>query len=194
MTKILLGNKGSGKWMLSCKVSDDIKLAIPRPKIDGPKLFKLLDEQREYFEYYLPWLQLTKVASDEVEFLQMTNRHMGTNDSLNLVIWYQNEIAGMISFNHFDHLRASADIGYWLGKKLQGKGIVTRAVKCIANLGFEDYGLNRVIIQAAVDNEASNAVAKRAGFILEGTLRQNELLDDGFHDENLYSLLREDLQ
>lgn len=179
--------------MLSCKVSDEIKLAVPRPKIDGPKLFKLLDGQREYFEYYLPWLKLTKVANDEVEFLQMTNRHMGMNDSLNLVIWYQNEIVGMISFNHFDHLRASADIGYWLGKKFQGKGIVTRAVQCFANLGFEDYGLNRVIIQAAVDNEASNAVAKRAGFILEGTLRQNELLDDGFHDENLYSLLKEDL-
>nr|WP_246013825.1 GNAT family protein [Companilactobacillus suantsaicola] len=70
---------------------------------------------------------------------------------------------------------------------------MTQAVKCMANLGFEDYGLNRVIIQAAVDNKASNAVAKKAGFILEGTLRQNELLDDGFHDENLYSLLKEDL-
>ena len=179
--------------VLSCKVSADIKLAVPRPEIDGPKLFKLLDGQREYFEYYLPWLKLTKVADDEVEFLQMTNRHMGKNDSLNLIIWYQNEIAGMISFNHFDHLRASADIGYWLGKKFQGKEIMTQAVKCMANLGFEDYGLNRVIIQAAVDNKASNAVAKKAGFILEGTLRQNELLDDGFHDENLYSLLKEDL-
>ncbi|HIY93665.1 GNAT family N-acetyltransferase [Companilactobacillus sp. HBUAS56275] len=179
--------------MLSCKASDNIKLAIPRPKIDGPKLFNLLDKQREYFEYYLPWLKLTKVVNDEVEFLQMTNRHMGTNDALNLVIWYQNEVAGMISFNHFDNLRASADIGYWLGREFQGKGIMTKAVKCFVNLGFEDYGLNRIIIQAAVDNETSNAVAKRAGFIFEGTLRQNELLDDVFHDENLYSLLKNDL-
>lgn len=180
--------------MLSYQVTSDIILAVPRPQKDAPELFRLLDKHRQSFEYYLPWLSFTKDYHDEVRFLQSTNQHLGTGDSLNLVIWSKKQIAGMISFNHFDHTRDSADIGYWLGKEFQGQGIVTQAVIGICKLGFESYDLNRIIIQAATDNVASNAVAKRAGFKLEGTLRQNEKLHDGFHDENIYSYLKSDQQ
>lgn len=179
--------------MLSYQVNPDIVLAMPRPQKDAPILFKLLDTHRQSFEYYLPWLSLTGDYHDEVRFLEQTNRHLGQGDSLNLVIWFKHQIVGMISFNHFDHTRDSADIGYWLGQEFQGQGIVTKAVKGLCQLGFESYDLNRIIIQAATDNEASNRVAKNAGFTFEGIMRQNEKLHDGFHDENIYSLLRSDM-
>lgn len=178
--------------MLSYTVTSDIKLAVPRPVLDGPKLFKLLNSDRKFFGYYLPWVKFTKTATDEIKFLQSTNKHLGTGDSLNLIIWFKEQIAGMISFNHFEKSRNSADIGYWLGKDFQGKGIITQAVKGLCDLGFQDYDLNRIIIVAAIDNKPSNAVAQHTGFHLEGTLRQNEPLDDGFHDENIYSFLKDE--
>ena len=176
--------------MLYYQVTDDVKLAVPRPAIDGPKIFELLDSNREEFLYYLPWLEELKTPSDEVKFLENTNKHFGNIESANLVIWYKDQIAGNISFNFIDDIRDSSDIGYWLGKDFHGKGIATQAVKGMCHIGFTDYQLNRLIIKAAVENEASNAVAKRAGFTLEGIARENEKLKDGFHDENIYSLLR----
>jgi ribosomal-protein-serine acetyltransferase len=37
-----------------------------------------------------------------------------------------------------------------------------------------------------VANEASNRVALRNGFILEGCLRQAEFLNGSFYDQNIY--------
>lgn len=180
--------------MLSQTVSSKIQLAMPRPLLDGPVIFKLLNNHRQDFQYYLPWIESIKSSQDEINLLKEANQKFSNSDavSLNLVIWYEKQIAGMISFNFFDLIRSSADIGYWLSPEFRGHGIVTKAVKGMCDLGFQDFGFNRIVIKIAVDNKMSNAVAKRAGFTLEGILRQNERLDDGYHDENIYSLLRKE--
>jgi ribosomal-protein-serine acetyltransferase len=111
------------------------------------------------------------------------------------VIYYQNQPAGMISFNHFRRTDQSADIGYWLADRFTGQNIMHRAVQGICQLGFADYQLNKMVINAAVENTRSNQVAQNAGFKLDGTLRANELLLDGcFHDENHWSLLKNEWQ
>ncbi|PWG00017.1 GNAT family N-acetyltransferase [Levilactobacillus bambusae] len=177
--------------MLMTPVNDKLSLALPRPTLDGPALFSLLDRNRKAFTPYLPWVANLKSVEDEVQFLKLANVQAGHAQSLNLVIWVQNQAAGMISFNQINHSRASADIGYWLGQPFQGRGIMTASVKAMVQLGFSDYSLNRLTIEAAVENQASNRVALKAGFQLEGLLRQNERLADGrFHDENLYGRVK----
>lgn len=178
--------------MFTYQVSATVALAVPRPEQDGPVLFDLLAAHRAEFSRFLPWVAQTQTAADEVAFLQKTNAHMGTGQSLNLVVLVAGRPAGMISCNRFDQGNRSADIGYWLGGPFRGKGVMTQAVRGMCTLAFTDYGMNRVVIRAAVENAASNAVAQRAGFFLEGTLRQNEKLADGYHDEQLYSYLRSD--
>ena len=49
--------------------------------------------------------------------------------------------------------------------------------------------MHRVVIQAALQNKASCAVAERLNFALEGTLRENELLDGKYYDVNVYAKL-----
>ncbi|HIW72182.1 MAG TPA: GNAT family N-acetyltransferase [Candidatus Levilactobacillus faecigallinarum] len=179
-------------YMLAHQVTSRIQLAVPRPALDGPDLFALLAKEPDYYARYLPWVAQTTTAADEVAFLQQTNRHLGQGTSLNLVILVAGVTAGMISCNRFDQLNQSADIGYWLGRAYQGQGIMTTAVKGLCDLVFSDYAVNRLVIRAAVENTASNAVAQRAGFQPEGILRQNEKLADGFHDEQQYSYLKTD--
>lgn len=178
--------------MLSYRVSSIIKLVVPRPQIDGPQLFALLQADQRGLARFLPWVPAVSAVTDEVNFLRQTNRHLGNQESLNLVIQVNDQVAGMISFNRFDTVNRSADIGYWLGATFRGKGVMTQAVAGLCTLGFTDYNLQRIELRAAVDNAASNAVARRAGFHLEGSLRQRERLLDGYHDENLYSYLRRD--
>ncbi|WP_461225133.1 GNAT family N-acetyltransferase [Lacticaseibacillus suihuaensis] len=176
--------------MFMYPIDDELALALPRPAVDAPALFALIDADRAAIGRFLPWALDTKDAAGEQAFLTMTLAHFGTGQSVNLVIYYQGQPAGTISFNGFDDAGASTDLGYWLGAAFRGKGIMHRAVAAMCDLAFTEYGRNRVVIRAAVDNPASNAVAAKAGFHLDGTLRQGERLADGFHDVHEWSLLQ----
>ncbi|MFD1429592.1 GNAT family N-acetyltransferase [Lacticaseibacillus mingshuiensis] len=176
--------------MFSYSINDQLKLALPRPLIDASALSTLIDADRDELGRWLPWVDTLRSPQDETAFLQSVLSHFAQGTSLNTVIWVGNAPAGMISFNGFHELSQSADIGYWLGRQFRGRGVMTQAVRGLCRLGFDEYALNKITIEAAVDNHTSNAVAEHAGFHLDGTLRANELLADGAHDGHVWSLLK----
>jgi RimJ/RimL family protein N-acetyltransferase len=63
-----------------------------------------------------------------------------------------------------------AQFGYWIAASARGRGYATRAVILIAQWLFE-LGAARVFLTIVAENEASVAVAHRAGFVYEGTMR-----------------------
>jgi proline iminopeptidase len=65
---------------------------------------------------------------------------------------------------------AVAQFGYWLDAAARGRGVATRAVVLTTTWLF-DIGAARVFLTIQSENTASAAVARRAGFTLEGTLR-----------------------
>ena len=62
-----------------------------------------------------------------------------------------------------------------------------------ARFGFEELGLHRIEIVAAVENIASQRVAEKAGAVREGVLRKRLLIRGESQDAVLFSLLPEDL-
>ena len=87
----------------------------------------------------------------------------------------------------------TAEIGYWMHPDARGAGIMTEAVRMVAEhaLGPGSPDLRRVSLLAAAGNVASNRVALAAGFVRCGTEHEAELLGDGSVDDlNLYELLR----
>ena len=62
-----------------------------------------------------------------------------------------------------------AQFGYWLAAAARGRGFATRSVRMTSWL-FE-HGTARVFLTIGSENAASAAVARRAGFTYEGTLR-----------------------
>ncbi|KAA8455749.1 GNAT family N-acetyltransferase [Weissella paramesenteroides] len=178
--------------MFIYQIDNEVSLALPRPKIDAEAMFQLIDESRKELEMWLPWVSYTKAIADEEKFLYEVMRHFGTGYSLNLIILYENHPAGMISFNRFREIDQSAEIGYWLGTRFIGKGIMHRAVVGMCQIGFNDYKVNKIEIHAAVDNARSNHVAQKAGFRLDGSIRASELLPDGFHDGNIWTILKDE--
>ena len=63
-----------------------------------------------------------------------------------------------------------AQFGYWIASSARGRGYATRAVILLTRWLFE-LGAARVFLTIVADNEASAAVARRAGFVHEGTMR-----------------------
>ena len=75
-------------------------------------------------------------------------------------------------------------IGYWVAADARGRRIAARATHLLCTWALADDGLRleRLELDAAATNAASNAVARRLGFTLEGTRRSAMLLTgtDGF--------------
>ncbi|GKS81120.1 acetyltransferase [Ligilactobacillus pabuli] len=180
--------------MFSYQIDDQLSLTIPRPQLDAEPLFKLVDENRSYLSPWLPWVPKMASVRDEEQFLTSVLQHFGNGSSVNLVIRDTRQPVGMISLNSFRQQDHSTEIGYWLGQQFAGQNIMHRAVLGLCDLSFTDYDLNKIEIHAAVENLPSNNVAQKAGFHLDGQVRAQELLVDGYHDGNVWSLLKDEWQ
>jgi len=65
-----------------------------------------------------------------------------------------------------------AQFGYWIAPGARGRGYATRAAILLTRWLFE-LGAARVFLTIVAGNEGSVAVARRAGFVYEGTMRSH---------------------
>jgi len=97
--------------------------------------------------------------------------HAGIRAPFAIVTSRGGDLLGSIALSHFHWDDLRGEVGYWLGSASRGAGHATRAVRLICDWGFRTLGLERIELQAAVDNPASQRVAERAGFTREAVLR-----------------------
>ena len=64
-----------------------------------------------------------------------------------------------------------AEVGFWTTKEHRGNGYTTEATLAVSRWAFTRMSIDRVEWRAEVGNAGSRAVAERAGFTIEGTLR-----------------------
>ncbi|MCI3276328.1 GNAT family N-acetyltransferase [Streptomyces cylindrosporus] len=101
------------------------------------------------------------------------------------------ELVGMIGL--YMRSLSTAEIGFWGTKEHRGKGYVTEAVATISRWAFAELSVDRVEWRAEVGNAPSRAVAERAGFVVEGTLRSAMIHQGVRRDAWVGALLPSDL-
>jgi RimJ/RimL family protein N-acetyltransferase len=80
-------------------------------------------------------------------------------------------------------------------KDCTGRGYATEAARAALRYAFEIIQVVRVDLQCRVDNQASQRVAERCGFKLEGRQRLRHRKKNGeLVDRLWYGLLREEWQ
>ena len=97
--------------------------------------------------------------------------------------------AGVAGYHGIDRVNRATAIGYWVAARHEGKGVVTATVRALVDQAFGEWGLDRVTIEAAVENRRSRAIPERLGFTQEGVLRDSQLVGGRYHDGALYALL-----
>ncbi|MFD3523813.1 GNAT family N-acetyltransferase [Streptomyces sp. NPDC058653] len=85
------------------------------------------------------------------------------------------------------------EVGFWTVREHRGRGYTTEALRALVRWIFTDLGAERVEWRAEAGNEGSRAVALKAGFVLEGTLRAALLMKETTRDAWIGSLLPSDL-
>jgi RimJ/RimL family protein N-acetyltransferase len=102
-------------------------------------------------------------------------------------------LVGSVSLHHLDLEQGDSEIGYWTSPDARGHGVAVAAVRLAVTWAFDEMGLHRVYLYHAVENPPSCRVATRAGFRLEGELRQSFRYPGGsYHDEHLHAVLADE--
>lgn len=172
-------------------VTRDLELKLLEPS-DAAALFALTDDSRDFLRPWLPWVDSTKTVHDSQAFIVSTLEQFAANNGIQAAIISKGRMAGVIGFHAIDWANRRTSIGYWLGEKFSGRGIMSAACRAMVDIGFRENGLNRVEIRAAVGNVKSRAIPERLGFHCEGIARQAEWLDDHFVDHAVYAMLAEE--
>jgi RimJ/RimL family protein N-acetyltransferase len=99
------------------------------------------------------------------------------------------QLYGGIAVNQINWRFNFGNIGYWVRQSCQRQGIALRAVRAIADFGFNYLKLTRLEIVVAVGNSASRGVAEKIGATFECIARNRLVLFDAPIDAAVYSLI-----
>lgn len=159
---------------------------------DAAEIFAVVCANREHLGLWLPWVDSTGAAEDTRRFLEQVaaNRAEGKTAAYSLRVG--GELAGLAGLHDLDLANGTAQIGYWLAAKHEGRGRMTAAVRALIEMAFGGLGLARIEIRCAAGNVRSQAIPKRLGFTFEGTLRGAQRLHGEQVDVRVYGLLREE--
>ena len=117
-----------------------------------------------------------------------------TRPDIRFAIEVDGEAAGGLGFElHDDVERVSAEIGYWLGRRHWGRGIMSAAVSAATAYAFRAFEITRVYALPFSRNVASGRVLEKAGYTREGVLRRSAIKDGVVLDQDLFAITDLDL-
>lgn len=148
----------------------------------------------EVIEYSLSAFQLMKTTRQIDQWFTATLRQ---ENCLNLGIYLTetNALIGYAGLSGISTTNHSAEYFILIGEKaLWGKGIGTAVTKQIVRLGFTSHRLNRIMLTVSETNEGGVKAHAKAGFIVEGRLRQAACRQGVFHDKIVMSVLKAEWQ
>ncbi|HOI41565.1 MAG TPA: GNAT family N-acetyltransferase [Elusimicrobiales bacterium] len=145
----------------------------PFRKGDEPSLTENINHRKiERYTLRIPYPYSLEGARGWVGYnLKLARRRERTE--LNFAIDLDGQVIGGIGL--FSMNGHSAEIGYWLGVKYWGRGIVSGAVKALTDHALRDMKLRRVYAKVFPVNKASVRVLRKAGYKYEGRLIKEHL-------------------
>jgi ribosomal-protein-alanine N-acetyltransferase len=151
---------------------------------DADELAALLVENRAFLAPFEPDRgERFYTAEGQLERLEREDRHA-------FAILDGEQIAGTVTLSNV--VRGplqSANLGYWVAEKANGRGLATKAVGQVIPVTFGELGLHRLEAGTLIDNLASRRVLEKSGFEEIGIARGYLHIGGEWRDHMLFQLL-----
>lgn len=168
--------------------SERLILRVPRAG-DGAAGNAAIRESLEALRPWMPWAQTAPtVAETEAVYRRMAAQWL-TRESLGMVLFRKQDglFVGGSGLHSIDWSVPVMEIGYWLRTSLVGQGYMTEAVRAITAFAWRELRAERLEIRMDSRNTRSAAVAERAGYTREASLRhQARGVDGSLRDTLIY--------
>ncbi len=170
------------------------RLLIRAPRIgDGAILNRAIRESMEELRVWMPWAQSEQSLEESEANIRQAVANWVTRTDLRLLIFNKNgEMVGSSGLHRIDWKVPKFEIGYWGHSAFGGRGLMTEAVRGIADFAFEILAAQRVEIQCDEQNIKSAALARRAGFVHEATLRNYARRAEELYNMMFFARIREE--
>lgn len=100
-----------------------------------------------------------------------------------------NRLMGTISYWKIDEENHRGEIGYLLDLAYHRQGIMTSAMHCVLNYGFEVIRFHGIDANVDPENLASIHLLEKCGFTKEAHFKENYFFDGRYIDSAIYCLL-----
>jgi RimJ/RimL family protein N-acetyltransferase len=102
------------------------------------------------------------------------------------------EVLAGIVIRDIDIKSALAEVMCWTQPTHRGRGVLPATLNSVLSWAYGAMELHRITYRHAVSNKASQRVAEKCGFTLEGRLREEAIVGDQREDMLLWSRLATD--
>lgn len=157
---------------------------------DAQELFNAVNSSRKHLQPWLEWVDKTTKPEHSLQFIQQAMHQLNAQESLAMGIFYNDKIIGGIGMHHWDRPTKRAQLGYWIVKDYEGKGIINKCLVRFIDFLFEKIGVNKLEIHFIAANKRSARVAERLGCKIEGIIRQSYLRNGKPEDIVITGLLK----
>lgn len=175
--------------------TDRLLIRCPRPG-DGNAVHAAVVESlaalRE-FPASLPWAMAepSPQASEQYCRESQANYQLRTSMAMLLFLKESGTLIGSSGLHSIEWSVPKCEIGYWGRTGFTGRGLITEAVKAITAFAFSNLGMRRVEALPDEENRPSCLVCERAGYVLEGTIRNERVAPNGvLRNTRLYAVVR----
>jgi len=103
-------------------------------------------------------------------------------------------VLGSCGYHNVKAEHRRAEVGYEIGWKYWGQGVMQEAMRAVLEHCFATRGFNRIEAFVTVGNNRSVHTLEKLGFKAEGVLREYEFNKGGFQDQLVLALLQKEWQ
>jgi len=175
--------------MFSYQIDENLKLMLPQPR-HAEELAAVVQTNLKLLKPWMPWATDDYSIDSAQDFIKRNLKTFAETGSFSASLILDGKFSGTVGFHNLDLTNKSTELGYWLAKEAQGKGIMMRCCRVLIDYLFDVLELNRIQINCNTENAKSRAIPERLNFKLEGIHRQVEFLNNRFGDWAIYAMLK----
>ena len=140
----------------------------------GPAVHEAAAESFEALKPWMPWATSPQTLEQVEEHCREMQAKWHAREMIDFCFHRRGDEAfvGKGGLHTIDWEIPKLEIGYWIRSGCAGKGYCTEAAIALAQFARDELGARRLEITSDARNAPSRRVAEKAGFVLEGILRQ----------------------
>jgi RimJ/RimL family protein N-acetyltransferase len=156
---------------------------------DAITIVNLMNYEIAKYLYEVPY---PYKIDDALYFIKSSYDDFRLRKAITFAIDYKNKLqsfqllSGTIGIKHIDYVNKKANIGYWIGKQYQGKGIATECINLVVNYAFDILELEEISAYVFPDNKPSIRGLEKNGFIKTSEVNEYHPLSNRCRNSLIY--------
>jgi RimJ/RimL family protein N-acetyltransferase len=149
---------------------------------DGAEMCAAIAESLPELRPWMPWAEDEPTPEDSEANVREAQARFLLREDLRFQLYRRSEPSTMVGSSGLHRIDWDAgrfEIGYWVRTRFAGQGYIVEAVRGLARYAFRELQANRLEIWCDARNERSAQVARRVGFVHEGTFVDHTRAMDG---------------